>query len=108
MIPRRIELFTFLGVTIWADASWLPLALVLTWGFADTIYPSLVPELSRQSYWWMAVAGTIGLFFSIMFRELIQILVANRLKMPIGGITLFVFGGTFETPPAPTSGKVEF
>ena len=77
---------------------------MLTWGFADAIYPSLVPELSRQSYWWMAVAATIGLFFSIMSRELIQILVANRLKMLIGGITLFVFGGTFETQPAPTTG----
>jgi Zn-dependent protease/CBS domain-containing protein len=56
----------------------------------------------------MAVAGTIGLFFSIVFHELSHSLVARRFSLPIKGITLFIFGGAAELAHEPESAGSEF
>src|SRR6266513_61186 len=56
----------------------------------------------------MAVVGTIGLFFSIVFHELSHSLVARHFDMPISGITLFIFGGVAELHREPTSAREEF
>ena len=41
-------------------------------------------------YWWMGIAATIGLLFSIVFHEMSHSLVARRFDLPIRGITLRV------------------
>jgi len=53
----------------------------------------------------MGIAGALGLFASIVFHELWHSLVARRYGLPIGGITLFIFGGVSEEPHSPA---VEF
>jgi len=66
------------------------------------------PGLPVATYWWMAVVGTIGLFFSIVFHELAHSLIARSFAMPISGITLFIFGGVAELHSEPTSPRSEF
>jgi Zn-dependent protease len=96
MFLHRVRLFSLVGFTVWMDVSWLIFAVMLVWSLAVGIFPSITPSLPAATYWWMAVVGTIGLFFSILFHELSHSLVARHFAMPISGITLFIFGGVAE------------
>ncbi len=93
---------------MWIDASWLLLAALISWTLAEAVFPQLTPHLTQATYWWMAVATTIGLLFSIVFHEMAHSLVARRFGMPIRGITLFIFGGVAEMEQEPPSAKSEF
>jgi len=108
MFGKRFVLFEILGFKVQIDASWLFLAMLVTWSLATGVFPFWYEGLSAATYWWMAVAGVIGLVFSLIFHELSHSLVARRFGLPIRGITLFIFGGVAEMEEEPTSGKIEF
>lgn len=108
MFLHRIKLLTLAGFTVWIDASWLILAALLTWTLALGEFPHIAPNLSTATYWWMGLAGAVGLFISIVLHELTHALIARRYDMPIAGITLFIFGGVAELHKEPTSAKAEF
>lgn len=92
---------------MWIDASWLLLAALISWTLAEAVFPGVAPHLARTTYWWMAVATTIGLLFSIVFHEMAHSLVARRYGMPIRGITLFIFGGVAEMEEEPPNARSE-
>jgi len=103
-----IRLFSLFGFDVKVDASWLLLAVLITWSLAAGYFPGVAPGLEPGTYWSMGVVGLIGLAFSIIVHELAHALVARRYDMPIRGITLFVFGGVAEMEKEPTSAKGEF
>jgi Zn-dependent protease len=92
-MARPVRLFGFGKTAVSADASWLPVILLLVWTLADYVFPSLVPDLPPPHYWIMAIAGALGLFASIAIRESVQALIAARRGAPVGEITLVAFGG---------------
>ena len=108
MFLHRIRVFTLAGFTVWVDVSWLIFAALIIWTLAAGLFPAQAPNLPRAIYWWMGVAGAIGVFFSIVIHELCHSLMARRFDMPITGITLFIFGGVAELHEEPTSSKAEF
>jgi Zn-dependent protease/predicted transcriptional regulator len=108
MFSHRIKLFSLFGFEVRVDASWLLLAALVAWTFAEGVFPELVPNLNWTSYWWMALAATIGLFLSIIFHETAHSLVARHYGMHIRGITLFIFGGVAEMVSEPSSARAEF
>jgi Zn-dependent protease/CBS domain-containing protein len=108
MSSKRITLFRLFGFEIKAEWSWLILAVWLTWSLADSVFPGRYGGLPRATYWWMGLAGALGLFASIVFHELWHALVARRYGIPIQGITLFIFGGVAELDDDPPSAKTEF
>jgi Zn-dependent protease/predicted transcriptional regulator len=108
MFAHRIKLFTLLGFQVWIDASWLLIGTLVAWTLADGVFPAALPGLRAAIYWWMAIAGTIGLLFSIVFHEIAHSLVARRYGVEMRGITLFVFGGVAEMPSEPESPRAEF
>jgi len=105
---HRFTLFSLFGFKVRVDISLVFLALLVTWSLASAVFPPQLPGLERATYWWMGVAGTIGLFFSLIFHELSHSLVARRYGLPIRGITLFIFGGVAEMSDEPPSAKAEF
>lgn len=105
---HRFTLFSLFGFKVRVDISLVFLALLVTWSLASAVFPPQLPGLDRATYWWMGVAGTIGLFFSLIFHELSHSLVARRYGLPIRGITLFIFGGVAEMSDEPPSAKAEF
>lgn len=107
MFSHRVTLFRLFGIDVKLDASWLLLALLVTWTLADGVFPQLTPDLRRQTYWWMAIVGAAGLFASIVFHELAHALVARRFGISIRGITLFIFGGVAEMDGEPKSARGE-
>ncbi len=108
MFGKSITLFRLLGFEVKVDLSWIVLALLITWTLAAGVFPHYHPELGTTAYWLMGVAGTLGLFASILFHELSHSLVSRRFGLPIKGITLFIFGGVAEMHDEPERPGVEF
>lgn len=90
---NSLRLFTLLGTTFRAHPMWLPIAPAITITLALSVFPVLVPELPHATYWIMAVAGTVGVFASVLLRELPQAILARLRGLPALSITLHFFGG---------------
>lgn len=108
MFGRKIQLFSLFGFKVGIDLSWLFLAVLVTWSLATGLFPYYFKGFSTSAYWWMGVAGALGLFVSIVFHEFCHSLVARHFGLPMKGITLFIFGGVAEMEDEPSSPKVEF
>ncbi|HEU5260468.1 MAG TPA: site-2 protease family protein [Gemmatimonadales bacterium] len=107
MFGARIELFRLFGIPIRLDVSWFIVAGLVVWSLATGAFPSLHPGLTPATYWAMAAAGTLGLFASIVVHEFFHAMVARRNRIPMRGITLFIFGGVAEMGAEPTSARAE-
>ncbi len=107
MFQRSVRIFRLFGFEVKVDPSWLILAVLITWSLARGLFPAYYENLSLTSYWWMGVAGTLGLFLAIVFHELSHSLVARRRGLPMKGITLFIFGGVAEMSDEPENPKTE-
>lgn len=108
MFGKRITLFKLFGFEVKVDMSWLILAFLIVWSLAKGLFPHYYPDLEADTYWWMGIAGAIGLFLSIIIHELFHSLVARKFGMPMKGITLFIFGGVAEMDEEPPSARAEF
>lgn len=108
MFRYRVTLFRLFGFAVRVDASWLLLALFITWSLATGYFPTTLAGQPPATYWWMGLWGALGLFVSIIVHEFSHSLVARRLGLPITGITLFVFGGVAEMEDEPPSARAEF
>lgn len=104
----RIELFKLFGFPVRIDISWFFLALLITWSLAVGFFPFVYQDLPTSIYWLMGVAGALGLFVSIIVHEFCHSIVARHFGLPMGGITLFIFGGIAEMEDEPPSPRVEF
>ena len=108
MFAGRITLFKLMGFEVRVDASWIVLALLVTWSLAVGYFPYQDPGLPQSDYWWMGVAATVGLFLSIVVHEFAHSVVARRNGLPMEGITLFIFGGVAEMSGEPPNARTEF
>ena len=108
MFGRRVTLFKMLGFAVRVDASWLLIAFLIVWSLAVGVFPEEVPGLPTGTYWWMGIAGALGLFASIVVHEFSHSIVARRYGVPMKGITLFIFGGVAEMEEEPADPKTEF
>ncbi len=108
MFGKRFKLFSLLGFEVRIDLSWLILGFLITWSLARGLFPLQYKDLPAETYWWMGIAGAVGLFASIVFHELCHSLVAKRFGLPMRGITLFIFGGVAEMEDEPPSARAEF
>src|SRR5579871_4767968 len=107
MFGRRISLFKIFDFEVRLDASWIVIAALVTWSLATAIFPHTTPGLPPGTYWWMGAVGAVCFFGSIVVHELCHSLVARHYRLPMKGITLFIFGGVAEMGGEPQSPKVE-
>lgn len=108
MFGKQVSLFKLAGFVVKLDMSWVFLALLIAWSLAQGFFPTYYEGLPKAVYWWMGLAGVLGLFFSIVLHELSHSLVARLYGIPIRGITLFIFGGVAEMEEEAVSPKAEF
>ncbi len=80
------------GVEIGIHPSWLVIYALLAFG-ATSLARTISPELNSTSSALLGLIGSLILFASLVAHEFAHALVARRLGIPIGGITLFLFGG---------------
>jgi len=102
MFGRPKSLFTIFGFEIKMDVSWLILAALIIWSLARGFFPEYYKDLPQSAYWWMGVAGAVGLFLSIIFHELTHSLIARRYGVSMKEITLFIFGGVAHMEEEPS------
>jgi Zn-dependent protease len=109
MFPARIRLFSLLGFRISIDISWFFLAFYLVLTLSTRYFPEVLPHHEGNDlYLAMGIAGALGLFLSIILHELAHAVVARSFGLPIGGITLFIFGGVAELRQEPKTPRSEF
>jgi Zn-dependent protease/CBS domain-containing protein len=107
MFPARFRLFTLLGFSVSIDISWFFLAFYLLLSLTR-YFPTVVPHQNTYLYIVMAMLGASGLFLSIILHELAHALMARKFGLPVGGITLFIFGGVAELRQEPKTPRSEF
>ncbi len=108
MFGRSISLFHLFGFEVKIDFTWIFIAIFVTWSLAAGVFPHYYEGLTTRTYWFMGVAGALGLFASIIVHEFCHSLVARKFGLPMKGITLFIFGGVAEMDDEPPSAKAEF
>lgn len=108
MNSQTIRLGRILGIPVELDASWFLIFILLSWMFASNTYPAMFAEWPQTLYWFMGVVTALGLFVSVLLHELGHALVAFRYKVPVHGITLFLFGGVARLGGEPPHPWAEF
>ncbi len=86
---ERFEFFVHVPL-IWQS-------VVILWTLATGIFPYYYKYLSQFVYWWMGVAATLALVASVLTRDIIRLLILNRIGISVTDITLFLFGGVTES-----------
>jgi Zn-dependent protease/CBS domain-containing protein len=94
---QSFRLGSIFDFEIRVDLSWFIIFFLILWTLIFNIFPANFPELSTTAYAIMGVIGTILFFTSLLAHELSHSLVAKMKRIPIEGITLFVFGGVSRT-----------
>lgn len=97
-----------LGIPIKIHVSWFAVFGFVTWGLATGYLPDMLPGLPSPRYWLMGGVATLLLFGSVLLHELGHSLVAQRYRIPIGQITLFIFGGVAQMHREPPGPRAEF
>jgi len=108
MTRHNIPLGRILGIQIGLDYSWFVIFALLTWVLASSYFPAEFKDWPQWLYWLMGAAATIMLFVSVLLHELGHSVVAQRNKVPVPSITLFLFGGVSQIGAEPPSAKAEF
>jgi Zn-dependent protease/CBS domain-containing protein len=102
------EIGRALGIPIRVHPSWFLVFFFVTWSLATGYLPEALPGLSNSRYWGMGAVAAVLLFVSVLLHELGHSYVAQRYRIPIGQITLFLFGGVAQMRAEPPSPKAEF
>jgi Zn-dependent protease len=80
------------GIDVGIHPSWLIIYALIAWS-AIVAARYFTPELGHKSTIVLGLIASLVLFASVVAHEFAHALVARRLGIPIGGITLFLFGG---------------
>lgn len=114
MFIKRWRLFQIMGFPVSIDLSWLIVLGLLTLSFADQFpvmlaeyYPAAPPP-SPAANWVIGLISAVAFFGCILLHEFGHAVVARARGLPIGGITLFLFGGVAELREEPRSAATEF
>ncbi|MFQ5947552.1 MAG: site-2 protease family protein [Acidimicrobiia bacterium] len=95
MNRQGIRLGRAFGVPIVVDASWVVIALLITWSFHIQLQ-SVFRRSAPLGLWLVAALGAIVFFGSVLVHELSHSVMALRRGIGVRRIRLFVFGGASE------------
>jgi Zn-dependent protease/CBS domain-containing protein len=108
MLRGSLVLGTIRGIPIRIHFTWLIIFGLLSWSLASGYFPQRYPDLPITAYWIKAIIAALFLFGSVLVHELMHALMAQSLRVPIAGITLFALGGVSEMRQEPPSPSAEF
>jgi len=109
VMPTRpgFRIVTIAGIPIYVHPTWLVIFGLLTWTLVDD-YTKQRPEWATSLHWAVGVATSLLLFASVLFHEMAHSLVAQRYKIKVISITLFIFGGVARIEREPSKAIQEF
>lgn len=92
------------GVPVHVSPTWFLVAAVITIGF-EPLVSRYLPDLGAMAYV-VALTFAVLLYFSVFLHEVSHAVVAQRLGLPVRGITLHFLGGYTEIErDSPTPGR---
>jgi Zn-dependent protease/CBS domain-containing protein len=103
-----LNLGTLFGIRIHVDYSLFVIAALVTFNLGGGVFPAWHPEWSPVLRWTVALGAAILFFGSILAHELAHAVVGRHLGIPMGGITLFLFGGMAHMEREPERPRAEF
>ncbi len=95
------------GIPIYLHASWFIIFALITFSLAKQ-FSDAHPRWSDTQHWALGIFTSLLFFGSVLFHELAHSVVAQRYRIPVVSITLFVFGGVARIGREPESAKQEF
>jgi Zn-dependent protease len=107
-MKASVKLGKVWGIPIGLHVSWFLIFGLLVWSLGSGYFPGEYPQLSSVSHVVMAAITSILFFGSVLAHELGHALIALRNKIPVRGITLFIFGGVAQIAQEPRTPGAEF
>jgi len=111
-LESGFRLGRFFGIQFRVDFSWFIIFALLTFFLAADVFPGAVKGQSVLVYWVMGATTSLLFFVSVLLHETGHSLIARGSGIPVGGITLFLFGGAAqmnrEPPTAASELKMAF
>ncbi len=101
------QIAKIMGIPLRLHFSWFIVFGLITWSLATHYFPHIAPELPQVTNWLRAVLAALLLFLSVIVHELSHSAMARKYKIPITGITLFIFGGVAQMKKEPPHPKAE-
>jgi Zn-dependent protease/predicted transcriptional regulator len=96
-----------LGIPIFIDYSWVIIFALITFSLS-TQFAKEHPKWTSAQTWGVGLVTSLLFFGSVVFHELAHSVVAQRYKIRVLSITLFIFGGLARIARDPSSAKQEF
>ena len=102
-----LKIATIAGIPIYVHPTWLVIFGLITWSLVKQ-YTVERPAWSSEQHWGMGIATSLFFFASVLFHEMAHSLVAQRYKIRVVSITLFIFGGVARIEQEPSKAIQEF
>jgi Zn-dependent protease len=102
-----MQLFRVRGIPVRIDFGWLLVFGLISWSLASGYFPHVLPSQSPAAYWAQGLLAAVLLFASVLLHELAHALVAIQHGVPVGGITLHIFGGVSQLDSEPETPRAE-
>lgn len=102
-----MQVFRVRGIPVRIDFGWLLIVGFIAWTLASGYFPYVLPSRSATAYWTQGLIAALLLFASVLLHELAHALVAIQHGIPVGGITLHIFGGVSQLDSEPETPRVE-
>jgi Zn-dependent protease len=107
-MKASITLGQIWGIPIGINISWFLVFGLITISLSTGYFPTTYPQLSNTSTLVLGFLTSLLFFGSVLAHELGHSFVALREKLPVKGITLFIFGGIAQIGQEPRSPGAEF
>ena len=104
----NVRLGRIWGIPIGLNTSWFVVFALITWSLATNYFPREYPLFSTIIYLSLGLATSLLIFASVLAHEMGHAYLAVRNKIPVRGITLFIFGGVAQIEREPSTPGVEF
>jgi Zn-dependent protease/CBS domain-containing protein len=102
-----LKIATIARIPIYVHPTWLVIFGLITWSLVEQ-YTAERPGWSAEQHWGMGIATSFFFFASVLFHEMAHSLVAQRYKIKVVSITLFIFGGVARIEREPSKAIQEF
>jgi len=109
VMPTRpgFRIVTIAGIPIYVHPTWLVIFVLITWTLENQ-YRTAHPDWSASKNWLVGIATSLLFFGSVLVHEMAHSLVAQRYKIKVISITLFIFGGVARIEREPAKAIQEF
>src|SRR5215831_11561263 len=104
---QGIRIGRIFGIPIYLDLSWILIFGLITLSLAMQ-FTQEHPQWTTAEHWTLGILTSTLFFASVVFHELAHSVVAQRYKIKVLSITLFLFGGLARIGREPSTPVQEF